>query len=152
MKIINLDMDGTLVDFYGVPNWLEMLEKGDPTPYAIAKPLFSFSLLARFLNRLQKQGYQICIISWLSKTGTKEYNEVVKEVKLSYLAKHLPSVKFDKISIVPYGTPKSTCGQGILFDDEERNRKEWKGVAYDEKNLLQILKNLLNPLDKQVKV
>ena len=58
------------------------------------------------------------------------------------LAKHLASVKFDNISIVAYGTPKSTCGKGILFDDEEPNRKEWEGVAYDVNNIIKILKNL----------
>ena len=44
-------------------------------------------------------------------------------------------VKFDEIIIVPYGTPKETLSTGILFDDEERNRNEWKGLAVDAKFL-----------------
>jgi hypothetical protein len=30
-----------------------------------------------------------------------------------------------------------------LFDDEQGNRNEWQGQAYDEKNILEILKNLV---------
>ena len=139
---INFDMDGTLANFYGVENWLDYLMARDTTPYATAKPLFNFSALARVLNRLQREGYEICVISWLAKNSTDEFNQRITEVKLQWLAKHLPSVKWDNVSIVPYGTPKSTCGNGILFDDEEPNRNEWKGVAYDVENILEILKNL----------
>ena len=123
---INFDMDGTIANLYGVEGWLEMLMNADTTPYAIAKPLVNLSALARVLNRLQRNGYTIGVISWLAKVDNTEYNERVAETKLAWLAKHLPSVKWDKINIVAYGTPKSTCGNGILFDDEEPNRKEWK--------------------------
>ena len=139
---INFDMDGTLANFYGVDNWLEYLIAEDATPYEVAVPLFNFSALARVLNRLQCQGWEICIISWLAKNGTDEFNERVTEVKKEWLAKHLPSVQWDNISVVPYGTPKSTCGNGILFDDEMPNRNEWKGQAYDVDNILEVLKNL----------
>ena len=62
---IYLDLDGTVIDFYGVPNWLECLEAQDSTPYRVAKPLVNLSTLARYLNRLQARGYNIGIISWL---------------------------------------------------------------------------------------
>ena len=139
---INFDMDGTLVDFYGVEGWLDYLMNSDTTPYEIAKPRVNFSALARILNRLQREGYEICIISWLAKSGSDEFNNRITETKLQYLQKHLPSVQWDRISIVNYGTPKSTCGNGILFDDEEPNRKEWNGTAYDVDNILEILRNL----------
>ena len=139
---INFDMDGTLANFYGVDGWLECLINGDATPYAVAKPLFNFSALARRLNTLQKNGYEICIISWLAKNSTADFDARVAKVKKEWLKKHLPSVKWDKITIVPYGTPKSTCGEGILFDDEEPNRKEWKGTAYNVENILEVLKKL----------
>jgi hypothetical protein len=102
----------------------------------------NLSSIARVLNRLQRNGYTIGIISWLAKNADNEYNTRVEEVKMAWLAKHLPSVKWDKISIVAYGTPKSTCGNGILFDDEEPNRKEWRGQAYDVDNIIEILKKL----------
>lgn len=139
---INFDMDGTLANFYGVDGWLECLINGDATPYAVARPLFNFSALARRLNTLQRNGYEICIISWLAKNSTADFDARVVEIKKEWLKKHLPSVKWDKITIVPYGTPKSTCGEGILFDDEEPNRKEWKGTAYNVENILEILKKL----------
>lgn len=139
---INFDMDGTIANFYGVEGWLDYILAKDATPYAMAKPLVNFSSLARVLNRLQKEGWKINIISWLAKNSDVDYDNRVTKAKKEWLAKHLPSVKWDKISIVAYGTPKSTCGNGILFDDEMPNRTEWKGVAYDVENIIEILKAL----------
>ena len=141
-KEINFDMDGTLANLYGVENWLESLMNKDTTPYAIAKPLLNLSALARVLNRLQREGYKLNIISWLAKVNDIEYNKAIAVVKVTWLTKHLPSVKWDKITIVPYGTPKSTCGNGYLFDDEEPNRNEWGDGAYDVDNIIEILKGL----------
>ena len=67
------------------------------------------------------------------------------EVKLAWLKKHLPSVNWDEIHIVPYGTPKQTFCHNpldILFDDEERNRNNWTGRAYDVENILEILREI----------
>lgn len=146
---IYLDLDGTVVDFYGVPNWLECLEAQDSTPYRVAKPFVNLSTLARYLNRLQARGYNIGIISWLSKNGTDKFNAEVAEVKRDWLAKHLPSVQWDEIHIVPYGVPKSncaTCPNAILFDDEQRNLNEWTAnthnMAYNADLLMEILRNL----------
>lgn len=142
---IYFDMDGTIANFYGVENWLNYLEKEDTTPYAIAKPLFNFSVFARTLHKLQEKGYRIGIVSWLSKCGSISYNTEVTSVKLEWLKKHLPSVAWDEIKIVDYGTPKSTvvdC-KGWLFDDEERNRIEWGKGAFDVNNIMEILKSFL---------
>lgn len=139
-KAINFDMDGTLCDFYGVENWLEYLIKRDATPYAVAKPLLNLSALARKLNQLQRDGYEINIISWLAKNSTAEFDELVTETKKAWLAKHLPSVHWNKITIVAYGVNKSTLGKGILFDDEEPNRNMWGDGAYDVHNILEVLK------------
>ena len=139
-KIINFDMDGTIADLYGVDGWLDDLINGDTRPYDIAKPLLNMSALARVLNKLQRLGYKINIISWTSKSGTAEYNERVKVSKLKWLAKHLKSVKFDNVYIVPYGTPKHEISTGILFDDEQPNRIKWGIGAYDVNNILGVLK------------
>ena len=138
-KAINFDMDGTLCDFYGVENWLEYLINRDATPYAVAKPLLNLSALARKLNALQREGYEINIISWLAKNSTEEFDEIVTETKKKWLKKHLPSVNWNKITIVAYGIDKSTLGNGILFDDEELNRKMWGEGAYDVDDILGIL-------------
>ena len=143
---IYFDMDGTIANFYGVKNWLEYLENEDTTPYAIARPLFNFSVFARLLHKLQENGYRIGIVSWLSKCGSASYNTAVTSVKLAWLEKHLPSVKWDEIKIVNYGTPKSTVvndSEGYLFDDEKRNRDEWGKNSFDVKNIIEILRDFL---------
>lgn len=141
-KEIWFDMDGTIADLYGVDNWLEMLMAKDPTPYKIAKPLLRLATLARLLNRLQADGYTIGIVSWLSKGSSAEYDELVTEAKREWLRRHLASVRFDKIDIIAYGTPKEVGRTGILFDDEERNRQNWNGTAYDVTEILEILRRL----------
>ena len=142
---INFDMDGTIADLYGVENWLDYLIAENTFPYANAKPLLRLSALARKLNALQRNGYNLAVISWLSKSGTAEYDEAVTATKLAWLAEHLPSVHWDEITIVPYGTPKENfCHTplDILFDDEERNRNNWTGRAYDVQNILEILREI----------
>ena len=144
-KAIYFDMDGTIADLYGVEGWLNDLESENERPYATAKPLIRMSALARVLNRLQKEGYTIGIISWLSKGGSDDYNEKVAYAKQKWLKQYLASVNFDEINIVKYGTPKSTAVNiqgGILFDDEEKNRTEWNGTAFDVDNIIEILKAL----------
>ena len=149
MKTLNITsnfaMDGTIADLYGVENWLEYLIAENTFPYANAKPLLRLSALARKLNTLQRNGYNLAVISWLSKSGTEEYNEAVTEVKLAWLKKHLPSVNWDEIHIVPYGTPKQNfCNSplDVLYDDEERNRNNWTGRAYDVQNIMEILREI----------
>lgn len=142
---INFDMDGTIADLYGVENWLSYLLTENTFPYANAKPLLRLNILARQLNLLQSQGYEIAIISWLSKNGSESYNMAVTQTKIEWLAKHMPSVKWNEIIIVPYGTSKNTfCNSpfDVLFDDEEQNRKSWAGRAYDVHNILEILRKI----------
>ena len=142
---INFDMDGTIADLYGVENWLTYLIAEDTMPYAKAQPLLRLNHLARQLNRLQKNGYKLAIITWLSKNATEEYNQAVAEVKREWLRKHLPTVEWNEIHILPYGTPKQNyCNNplDILFDDEEPNRNNWTGRAYDVQNILKILKEI----------
>ena len=142
-KAIYFDMDGTIANFYGVDGWLNDLINERTRPYAQARPLVNMNVLARRLNNLQKKGFKIGIVSWLSKSGTESFNKAVTETKLAWLSKHLHSVKWDEIKIVPYGVPKSEVvenSNGILFDDEEPNRKNWKGQAFDESKIMEILK------------
>ena len=143
-KAIWFDMDGTIANFYGVPNWLDCLMASDPYPYKVAEPLVNMNSLARLLNRLQREGWYIGIVSWLSKTGTAEFNEAVTATKLEWLNRHLHSVHWNEINIVPYGTPKHevVSVEGILFDDEKPNRDNWIGTAYDVDNIIEILKGL----------
>lgn len=138
------DMDGTIADLYAVNDWLPKLRAYDASPYAEAAPLLRLCDLARNLHKLQKLGYTIGIISWLSKDPNPAYGEKVTAAKLEWLKKHMPSVAWDYINIVPYGTPKHTiCREGILFDDEEQNRESWDcGRAYDATCILAVLREL----------
>lgn len=142
-KQINFDMDGTLADLYGVEGWLEDLRAEKTRPYLIAKPLVNMSVLARTLHKLQANGWTITIISWTSKNGTAEYNECVRVAKLQWLHRHLPSVQWNEINIIPYGTPKHEVGEGIIFDDDERVRNAWEGEAFGVDTLLTDLKGLI---------
>lgn len=144
-KAIYFDMDGTIANLYAVNNWLEELRASNPKPYEQAKCMVNMTTLAKLLKKLKNQGWYIGIVSWLSKNATYEYGMQIQKAKYTWLYKHLPSIEFDEIKIVKYGTPKSevvSIANGILFDDEEQNRKEWKGQAYNEKEIIKILKNL----------
>lgn len=144
-KAIYFDMDGTIADLYGVEGWLDMLIAESSKPYEQARTLVNASSLARILNRLQRNGWVIGVVSWTSKCGTMEYNKRVATAKMEWLNKHLKSVEWNEIHIVEYGTPKSTVVKyknGILFDDEIGNRNEWKGNAFDVDKIVEILKEL----------
>lgn len=142
------DMDGTIADLYAVENWLPKLRAYDPSPYAEAAPMLRLCSLAKMLNRLSRSGVAIGIISWLSKDPDPDYGQAVSIAKREWLKKHLPSVEWDEIVIVPYGTPKSEAvniqPHDILFDDEQPNRSEWEnagGWAFDPSEIMNFLRS-----------
>ena len=136
------DMDGTIADLYGVENWLKMLIAHDETPYAIAKPIVNLSVLARLMNKVQRKGFEICIVSALAKDSTAEYDERVRNAKVKWLTNHLKSVHFDEIRFVPYWYTKNNVNTGsdILFDDEERHLEKWTGIAVNANKMIETLK------------
>jgi phosphoglycolate phosphatase-like HAD superfamily hydrolase len=143
-KAIYFDMDGTIADLYGVENWLADLEASRVRPYEEARVMHNMSALAKAIHKAQRKGVRVGIISWLSKSGTESYNKAVEKAKRKWLKKHLKSVNFDEVHIVPYGTPKSTVAQtvGVLFDDEERNRLEWGADAYPPEKIFEIFQKI----------
>lgn len=128
-KVLVFDMDGTIADFYGVNGWLDMLENEDVTPYAIAKPLYDMIMLNNILNELKADGYRIIITSWLSKGGSRKYNQEVARVKKEWLDRY--DFPYDEINIVKYGkrkdnySKKYNCYQ-ILIDDNAEVRNGWR--------------------------
>lgn len=138
MKTLVFDMDGTLCDFYGVPSWLEYLEKEDTTPYEIAKPLYDMEVMRETLETLKNKNYQVIIVSWLAKNGTKEYNARTRKAKLEWLKKY--EFPYDEIHLVKYGTTKANCVRKkgcfqFLFDDNAQVRKGWTlGETIDANN------------------
>lgn len=149
VKMLVFDMDGTIADFYGVPNWLNDLEAENTRPYAEAEPLYNMQELCSVLHMLSDSGWKIAITTWLSKTGSAEFNKRTAEVKKAWLAKY--SFPYDEIHCVKYGTTKANCTRKkadfqILIDDNEKIRKGWTlgGTIDANKNILPILKNLLD--------
>lgn len=148
MRALYFDMDGTIADLYGFNNWLDFLVAEDVRPYREAKPLIDLEKFTELVNDLQRRGYTIGIISWLSKNGSDRYNAEVTFAKLEWLWKNLPEVEWDEIHITAYGTNKSIFGSGILFDDESNNRKDWmradaENWAFTEKEILSVLDEIL---------
>ena len=145
---ICFDMDGTIADFYGVENWLDALRSYSDRPYREAAPMMNFSVLARQLNAAQRKGAKLVIISWASKCCNPVFFADICMAKRNWLAEHLPSVHWDEVHIVPYGTNKAeVCGVDgenfFLFDDEERNRNQWEeldGLAFNPSDITEILK------------
>lgn len=143
-KMVWFDMDGTIANLYAVEGWLEDLRAERTRPYDVAVPMLNFSQLARLLHKVQRNGWKLGIISWTSRGGSDLYNGAVALSKLCWLHKHLPSVNWDEIRIVNYGTNKyMECGGGILFDDEESNRKAWGEGAYTPNEIINILKGVI---------
>lgn len=143
---IYFDMDGTLANLYAVEDWLPKLRNYDPSPYMEAIPMLDLRVLARVLNQLQREGYKLGIISWLSKESIPTYDEAVRVRKVRWLKKHLGSIQWDELHLVKYGRPKHYIAEdknGILFDDNTEIRNKWKGKAYTEKEILLILKTML---------
>ena len=141
-KKICFDMDGTIANLYAVENWLNMLRAYDPTPYAQAEPMLNMSAFARLLHKAQRLGYEIVIISWLSKTSDMAYDMAVTQAKIEWLRIHLPSVEWNDVFIVPYGTPKHEICGGVLFDDEQYNRDMWGEGAFEPCEILEFLRGL----------
>lgn len=145
------DMDGTLVNFYGVKNWLTYLKKESTVPYDDAAPLFDMAQLKELLLKAKSKGHKIVVTSWLcgaidGKAPSKEYNKAVRKSKKEWLKKY--DFPYDEIHLVKYGTTKANCTRKdeksqILFDDNEKIRKGWKlGKAYSEKEILKVLTEL----------
>jgi len=144
MKIY-FDMDGTLVDLYGENEWLKDIINENARPFKNAKAIINLAVVAKLLNKIQKNGYEIGIITWTPKNATKTYNKAVAEAKIKWLKKHLPTVRWNEINIIPYGHTKNyynTTEYDILFDDEIQNRTEWNGKAYNTNEIIRVLKTL----------
>lgn len=152
VKMICFDMDGTIADLYAVQNWLPMLRAFDPTPYAVAEPMWDMAKLADLLHLAQAQGIEIRVITWLSKDSNPEYDRAVREAKREWLeAQGFP---FDHFHGVKYGTTKADSVRkylgedesAILFDDNAKVRAGWHlGTAVNptDCDILEVLRNLV---------
>lgn len=157
IKEIVFDLDGTVVDFYNVPNWLEMIRAFDPTPYRVAEPMWNMNVLASVLKQLQKNGIEITIVTWHSKESTPEFDKATREAKLQWLAQY--DFPYDHFHCVRYGATKANSvrkylkdGEAILIDDNKHVREGWHlGATIDPttENIIEVLKELVNYVDCQ---
>lgn len=128
-KMMCFDMDGTIADLYGVPNWLEKLRAEDASPYREAAPMWDINSLNAVLLALIEQGWEIRVISWLSKDATPEYKKAVRMAKREWLTRY--NFPAEKVHLVAYGTTKAkvirNCGAdpAILIDDQQNVRDGW---------------------------
>lgn len=154
MKTVFFDMDGTIADLYGVPQWLDYIKEQDSYPYIHASPLINMEEFRQACQALRERGYKIGVISWLAKGSTKEYDKKVRKAKRDWLNMH--SIPVDNLHIVKYGYSKRQVNgqQGdILIDDEENNIKQWQsrkldrvGIKVDGKNNERIIMNTMKGL------
>lgn len=148
-KMICFDLDGTLVNLYGVPDWLPKLRAEDPSPYEDAEPLVDMNKLSEILRLLQQAGFEIAVITWLSKNSSEDYKAAVREAKRAWLQKY--GFVYDHFHGVQYGATKADsvrekASAAILIDDNDKVRKGWHlGPAIDpnETDVIEWLKNLL---------
>lgn len=127
-KMICFDMDGTIANLYAVEDWEKKLRKEDPSPYLLASPMWDMDRLREILIKLADEGWEIRIISWLSKDSSERYKTLVREAKRVWLS--LYDFPADKIHLIQYGTTKADCvrrlaNPGILVDDNEKVRNGW---------------------------
>lgn len=127
-KMLVFDMDGTIVDFYGVPTWLNDLQSFNPRPYEVAEPKVNMELLNNILFTFKMLGWKIGVTSWLSKNSNKEFDKMTRIAKKDWLEKY--NFPVDEVHLVKYGTNKSRCTRGkadfqVLVDDNEQVRSKW---------------------------
>ena len=151
-NLICFDMDGTIANLYAVENWLEMLRAYNARPYEIAEPMWDMVELNMVLAELKANGYEIAIITWLSKDSTAEYDNAVRLAKKQWLEDM--GFEYDYFHGVKYGTTKANTVRrymdgyenAILIDDNDKVRNGWTlggTINPTEENIIEVLKGLV---------
>ena len=129
---VYLDMDGTIADLYGQPDWLEAICSEASGLFLRARPLVSEKVL---LEKFPKEKYEIVILSMTPKDASLEYCEKVIEEKNAWIDKYFPSLT--KRIYKKYGHNKNlkNSANAILIDDNEIIRNNWRGIALNPAQL-----------------
>lgn len=149
MKAIYFDMDATICSLFDYPNWLELLQAEDTTPYEKCAPMYDMEKLNNLLLEFVSLGVTIGIISWSAMNGSKDYNKRVRKAKKEWCNRYGLNA-ISEFHVVKYGTPKHRVAKekdSILVDDNAEVRQAWKGETIDaNENIISLLKELLEKL------
>ena len=145
LDAIYFDLDGTLVNLYGVKDWEDKLHSDNPTPYKFAAPLVDMAELNDLLELAVQMGVTIGVITWLAMDSNKDYDKLVRKAKKEWLEHYVPTVS--ECHMVKYGTPKHyVCNvkeNAVLVDDNADVREKWtRGATIDATDSEQLLKQL----------
>lgn len=151
-RSINFDMDGTIADLYGVKDWLSLLRSENPAPYLMAVPMCDMSELNKVCELLRAEGWEINIITWLSKDSSEEYKNLVREAKRAWLEKQ--GFHYDHFHGVQYGATKADSVRdrydvSILVDDNEKVRNGWHLGDTIDPTAVNIIEKLSELLEKR---
>ena len=152
VKMICVDMDGTIADLYGVNGWLENLRNYNARPYREAAPMWDMAELANTLMALQEVGIEVRVITWLAKHTTPTYSEEVRVAKREWLEAY--GFPYDNFHGVKFGTTKADSVRrylaedetAILIDDNAKVRNGWhlgETINPTTENIIEILRGLL---------
>lgn len=137
LPIIFFDMDGTIVDLYGVRDVFHRLDTGDASPYAEANPIPN---MVEELHKYKAAGHRVVIITALGRhpqDATYDTEQMDKETiinKKEWLSKN--GITVDGFHAVPYGTNKYEVAireygyegaNGTIVDDDDRVLATWNG-------------------------
>ena len=151
-RSINFDMDGTIADLYGVKDWLALLRSENPTPYRTAAPMCDMAELNKVCELLRAEGWEINIITWLSKNSSEEYKNLVREAKRAWLEEQ--GFHYDHFHGIQYGATKADSVRdrydvSILVDDNEKVRNGWHLGATIDPTAVNIIEKLSELLEKR---
>lgn len=151
-RSINFDMDGTIADLYGVKDWLALLRSENPAPYLMAVPMCDMSELNEVCELLRAEGWEINIITWLSKDSSEEYKNLVREAKRTWLEEQ--GFHYDHFHGVQYGATKADSVRdrydvSILVDDNEKVRNGWHLGDTIDPTAVNIIEKLSELLEKR---
>ena len=151
-RSINFDMDGTIADLYGVKDWLALLRSENPAPYLMAVPMCDMSELNEVCELLRAEGWEINIITWLSKDSSEEYKNLVREAKRTWLEEQ--GFHYDHFHGVQYGATKADSVRdrydvSILIDDNEKVRNGWHLGDTIDPTAVNIIEKLSELLEKR---
>ena len=127
---IYFDLDGTVFDLYGKPNWLELLESENPDAFkGEFLPEINLTELHKVVFELWMNGVEFGVITWLPMNASPEYQTESAKAKSEWVRKNMGFVT--EFNAIPYGVPKQKAIQQrakkmYLIDDNSEVCAMWE--------------------------